>query len=137
MANEKILETIKKQIEDHEKRISELESLSLKKPEAIEAKPSIRDFTRSKKPKDDLQKTLTIGYYLEKFEGFSSFNAKDLTNGFREAKQPVPQNINDKANKNIVKKYMMEAEKKKDGKLAWVLTAKGEEFVESNFQEKK
>ena len=128
---------VKKVLEEHEKRISQLEGLSKTKPETVTTKPSIKDFIRSKKPEDDLQKTLAIGYYLEKFERFSSFNVKDLDKGFRDAKQPVPQNINDKVNKNVEKDYIMEAEEKKDGKLAWVLTAEGEEYVESGFQEKK
>jgi len=135
--DDEIVEAIKKQLEDHEKRISELEVLSQKKPEALATGLSIKDFIRSKKTKDDIQKTLAIGYYLEKYEGFSSFNVIDLDKGFRDAKQTVPQNINDKVNKNIDKQYIMRDKKKKDGKLAWRLTADGEEYVESDFSEKK
>lgn len=136
MSNEEILE-IKKQVEDHEKRISELEAIAQTKPELVTKKLYIKDFIRSKKPKDDVQKTLAIGYYLEKYEGFSSFNVIDLDKGFRDAKQTVPPNINDKVNKNIDKQYIMRDKKKKDGKLAWRLTADGEEYVESDFTEKK
>lgn len=137
MHDDEIVETIKRQLQDHEKRISALEILSQTKPELAGTGLSIKDFIRLKEPKDDLQKTLAIGYHLEHYGGYSSFNTKDLAKGFREAKEPVPQNINDKVNKNIDKNYIMEAEKKKDGKKAWVLTAKGEEYVESGFQEKK
>ncbi len=128
---------VKKVLEEHEKRISQLEGLSKTKPETVTTKPSIKDFIRSKKPQDDIQKTLAIGRYLENYEGFSSFNVKDLDKGFRDAKEPVPQNINDKVNKNIDKNYIMQAKAKKDGKKAWYLTTRGEEYVDSGFQEKK
>ena len=128
---------VKKVLEEHEKRISQLEGLSKTKPETVTTKPSIKDFIRSKKPEDDLQRTLAIGRYLEKYEGFSTFNISDLEKGFRDAKEPVPDNINDKANKNTGKNYLMEAKKKKDNKKAWCLRVKGEEYVDSGFKEKQ
>ncbi len=137
MSNEEVLKTIRGKIEEHEERISKLEALSQKKPELITKKLSIKEFILSKKPQDDIQKTLAIGRYLERYEGFSSFNVPDLDKGFRDAKEPVPQNINDKANKNIAKGHMMEAKEKKDNITAWVLTNSGEEYVDSGFQEKK
>jgi hypothetical protein len=135
MSNGAKFEKIMKTLEDHEKRLSKLEQVSQTKTEGITSKPNIRDFIRANNPKDDVQKTLAIGYYLEKYENFLSFNGKDLTKGFRDAKEIPPQNVNDKANKNKDKHYLMDAAKKKDGMLAWVLTAKGEEYVESGFQE--
>lgn len=137
MSNEEIVEVIRKQLEDHEKRISELEALLQSKPEPVMKKLSIREFLISKKPGNDVQKTLTIGYYLEKHEDLSSFNVRDLEDGFRSAREPVPENISDKVNKNIRKGHLMEAEQKKDNKMAWVLTNSGVEYVESGFQVKK
>lgn len=128
---------IKRKLEEHEKRISHLERLFQDKPETVKKKISLKEFILSKKPKDDNQKTLAIGYYLEKHEGLPSFNVKDLESGFRAAKESPPDNINDKVNQNIKKKgYMAKAKEKKDKFNAWYLTNSGEEYVENSFESK-
>lgn len=137
MTKEDILEPIKRQLEDHEKRISGLEALSQKKPELITKKLSVKEFILSKKPKSEIQKTLAIGFYLEKYEGLPSFNVKDLEDWYRAAKEPLPKNMNDTVNKNIAKGHIMDAKEKKDNKRAWILTNSGEIFVESGFKENK
>jgi hypothetical protein len=127
------LSEIKKILADHEKRISSLESLIQTKPGKIKKKLPIKEFILQKHPERDVDKTLVIGYYLEHYKNVSSFNVKDLEIGFREAKEPLPKNINDTVNKNMEKGYMMEAEEKKDGLKAWVLTNTGEKVVEEGF----
>jgi hypothetical protein len=129
MASENIINDIMKKLEDHERRISTLEGI----PGVAEGKRkklSIKEFMLVKNPADDVQKALVIGYYLEHFGGMSAFNAKDLAEGFRAAREPVPANVNDKVNLNIAKAYMMAAEEKKDNLKAWVLTNSGDRFVE-------
>ena len=135
MPNGEILE-INKQLENHEKRIRELEVLSQTKPELTSKKLSIKEFILSKKPKGDVQKTLAIGYFLEKYERLTSFNIKDLEEQFMAAKEPVPINTNVDVDRNIARGHMMKAKEKKDNKIAWVLTNSGETFVESGFKEK-
>jgi len=135
MSGEDISEVIRI-LEDHERRISALEGM----PEKLKSegkKLSIKEFMLTKNQTDDVQKTLVIGYYLEHFEGMDKFNAKDLAEGFRSAKEPLPGNVNDKVNSNIGKGYMMAAKEKKDKFKAWVLTNSGEKFIESGFEEKK
>lgn len=134
--DEEIIE-IKKKLEEHEKRISKLESSFQTKPETIKKELSIKEFILLKKPKGDVQRTLAVGYYLEKYENLSLFNVKDLEKGFRSAKERVPGNINDKAYQNIKRGYMMEAEEKKDDLKAWVLTNSGERYVENGFKKEK
>lgn len=134
--DEEIIE-IKKKLEEHEKRITKLESLSQTKPETIEKKLSVKEFILSKKPKNDVQRTLTIGYYLERYENFSSFNVRDLEESFRAAKEKVPSNVGDKVQLNIKKGHMMEAKEKKDNLKALVLTNSGEKYVENNFRKEK
>ena len=124
-------EEIKKILNDHEKRIQRLERLFESKPIQTKKQISIKEFILTKGPKNDVEKTLVIGYYLENFRGLSSFNAKDLEDGFREAKEKVPENINYKVIKNIKKGFMMEAKEKKDKLKAWTLTSTGERFVEN------
>jgi hypothetical protein len=136
MENEEI-EKIKKTLEEHETRIAKLENLLVSKSPTVEKKLSIKEFILSKNPKNEIQKTLAIGYYLEKYEGLSSFNVKDLENGFHDAKESAPENINYKVIVNIQKGYIMESKEKKDNLKAWNLTNSGEKFVESNFEKEK
>lgn len=132
MEIEKEIEEIKKKLESFERRISVLEG----KPQQLVSKSlSIKEFLLQKNPKDDTDKTLGIGYYLEKYEGFELFNIKDLEDGFRRAKEKVPININDKVNKNIQKGFIDEAKDKKNNFKAWYLTNSGEKFVENGFGE--
>ena len=112
-----------------------MEGMPAKKMQAEGKKLSIKEFLLTKKPTDDVQRTLVIGYYLEHFESMDRFNARDLADGFRSAKEPPPTNINDKVNLNIRKGYMMEAKEKKDKFKAWVLTNSGEKFVEEELPE--
>lgn len=130
-------EEIRKILEDHEKRIQRLEKLFESEPIQTKKQISIKEFILTKKPKNDVEKTLVIGYYLEKFREMSFFNAKDLEDGFREAKEKVPANINYKVIKNIEKGFMMEAKEKKDKLKAWVLTSTGERFVENDLKKEK
>jgi hypothetical protein len=120
-------------LDDHEVRIAKLEKSGRTTTETVGAKKqSVKEFIISKKPGDDVQKTLVIGYFLENNEGMESFNVKDIETTFRKAKEQVPKNLNDKVYKNIQKGYMMDAEEKKNDKKAWVLTSSGEQFVEND-----
>jgi hypothetical protein len=128
-------EEVKKMLDDHEKRISALEKIFAEgRKQTTKKGISIKEFILAKRPDDDVQKTLVIGYYLEKYEGLDSFNAKDLEDGFRTAKETVPKNINDKVNLNIKNGHMMEAKEKKDNRKAWLLTASGERYIEHDFK---
>ena len=130
---------IKALLKDHEKRISKLEALGQqsieeKKKPSEKKKLSVKEFLKEKKPKGYTQIALAIGFYLEKHERLSSFNAKDLANGFTAAKETPPKNFNDTANINVNNRHMMVCKTKKDGKKAWVLTRAGEDYVESGFK---
>lgn len=109
---------IRKKLREHEKRISRLEELFQTKPESIKKKLSIREFMLSKNPKTKAEKTLAIAYYLEKYDGLTSSDAKDLESGFRQTKEKPPRNVNYEVIRNIQKGYMMEAEETKDDRKA-------------------
>ena len=134
MSVEDMLNVLKSQLEDHEKRITYLEKRPDDKGEATTRKLSIREIFISKKPKTDVDKTLLVGYYFENFQGCTSFNTSDIEVGFRSAKEPPPANINDAVNKNIRKGFIMSAEEKKDSKQAWVLTNSGIEYVDNDLK---
>lgn len=127
---------LRKILDDHEKRISELEAHWKTKPEPLKKDLSPKEFLLTKTVNDDIQKTLSLGFYLERHRRLSVFNAKDLESIFREAKENPPENINDKVNKNIQKGFMMEAREKKDKLKAWNLTTSGEKFVEESLDAK-
>lgn len=126
-----------------EKRVSILETQLGERTVDIPAsnekskKTSIKEFLLEKNSLGDVQKTLAIAYYLEAFEGMTSFNADDLKKGFRQAKERLPKNINDKVNMNIKKGHIMNQEEKKDGKKAWEITSSGELFVKNDFKDEK
>ncbi len=131
-------EEFEKILKDHEQRIAGLEKmLFVSDSSDLSISPlkkiSMKEFLIEKAPKSDVQKTLCIGYFLEKYGGHISFNLNDIEEGFRQAKEPVPGNINDKVNKNIRQGLIMDAKEKKDSKKAWSLTRTGETQVENNF----
>lgn len=128
---------IKRTVEAHEKRISDLETLIKEKPASARKELSIKEFILQKKATRDLDKTMAVGYYLEHNRNISPFNIKDLEQLFGEAKEPLPKNINDAVNKNIEKGFIMESKEKKDKKKTWALTATGERYVENGFKEEK
>ncbi|MBW8038662.1 MAG: hypothetical protein FVQ85_01535 [Planctomycetes bacterium] len=137
---EEAIEEVKTLLQEHERRISKLEAMSAE-PSSEEQKKtrgkkkiSLKEFLKEKKPKGYTQTALAIGFYLEKCECLSSFNAKDLENGFTDAKETPPKNLNDTANINVNNRHMMECKSKKDDKKAWVLTRAGEDYVESGFK---
>lgn len=136
MSTEEIV-AIQKKLEEYEQRIVKLEQLLWKDNETTLKHISVKEFLLSKKPNGDVQKTLAMGYYLEKYQNYTCFNGKDIESGFRAAKEPPPENINDKINQNIRKGQIMNSEEKKDGHASWVLTHTGERFVENNFKKMK
>jgi hypothetical protein len=130
------LAELKRAIQDHERRISELETtLGQKKKQQPPKTTSVKEFILEKRPLNDLNKTLTIAYYAEKHRQTSPFTIKDLQQLFRDAREPLPTNLSDAVNKNIAKGYIMEAEDKKDGHKSWTLTSTGERFVENGLKE--
>lgn len=136
---EKTIGELRKSLEGHEARISRLEKLIVSisvggdKEKAGGKKLAVKEFLILKNAQSDVQKTLTIGYYLENREHLSPFNTDDLRKGFSAAKEPLPSNVNAFINQNIKNGHIMEAHEKKDNKKAWTLTATGERFVENNF----
>ena len=135
--------SIQQQILDLEKRVADIEDVIGKTKPSGSLEPTkpkklaIREFLIAKKATDDVKKTLAIGYYFEKFDGFTTFNSDDLKTGYEKAKERKPININDKVNMNIKNGHMAEASAKKDNKKAWYITNSGESFVENDFKSSK
>lgn len=139
----KMIEEIINSIKGLNDRVSKIEekninnTLSNHTDISINKKISIKEFLIEKDPKGGVDITLVIGYFLETYGGISPFNKSDLDKGFRNAKETLPQNVNDKVNLCIKKGHLMEVEEKKDSMKAWVLTRSGEQYVEEKLPAKK
>jgi hypothetical protein len=127
-------EDIEDRLADVERRLAILEQRLLAGPAPVDATAkqlSIQEFLASKNPKTDVARTLTVGFYVERFARMSPFNINDLKDAFRQAREPLPANLNDAVNKNIQKGLIMEVGERKGGLKSWVLTATGESLVSS------
>jgi hypothetical protein len=134
----KVLEDILSSIRNLESRVSRLESHSVRGIDGAgqppeEKKISLKEFLISRRPSNGVRMTLTIGYFLENYDGVSPFNAADIERSFRAARETVPPNINDKANLCVKNGHFMEHNAKKDSMKAWVVTRTGEEVVRAGF----
>ncbi|MBI4052961.1 MAG: hypothetical protein HY394_02900 [Candidatus Diapherotrites archaeon] len=123
-------------LDNHEERIRKLEDQLNTRPTKSKKIMSIKEFILSKNAVGDVQKALVIGYYLENYTESNNFNSKDIENGFRDAKEKVPSNINATLDKNVEKGHMMQAKEKKDELKTWTLTNSGEGFVENDIEKK-
>ena len=94
---------------------------------------SAKEFLLSKHLSSSVDKSLALTYYLEHIQKTSPFNTKDLIDIFQQAREKPPTNINDMINKNISKGFLMETKKQKNSQKTWLLTASGENYVESKF----
>lgn len=136
----KLLEEMLSTIKSLDARVTKLESdrpHSDSSPNtyhpADEKKLSLKEFLIASKPSNGVQMTLSIAYFLENYEGVSPFNAADLEQAFRTAREPVPVNINDKANMCVKNGHFMEEKAKKDNLKAWVITRTGAEVARKGF----
>lgn len=129
-----------KKISDLEKRVEALEAIRYTPDQKDRLEKhttkqvSAKEFLLSKEVSSVVEKTLTLGYYLEHFAKTSPFNISDMTNAFQMAREKLPANLSDMINKNVVKGHFMEVGERKDTRKTWILTATGERFVENNFQ---
>lgn len=127
---------IEEMLKKHEQRITKIErQLVGNNLAALPVKrKSIKEFILEKKPKGSRQIGVAIGYYLERYENKSSFTVNDLEQGFHDAKEPAPSNINDLTYKNTKNGLFMETKKTENGLKSWTLTNTGEKLVERNFE---
>lgn len=138
----KTLGQILEAVKSLDKRVAQLEGGGVtasvaQNSVAPEKKLSIKEFIIDRAPSNGVQMTLTIAYYLETYEKISPVNAADLEKGFREAREAVPKNINDKMNMCVSNGHLMEEKEKKNSMKAWVVTRSGEEYVQTGLGRNK
>lgn len=101
------------------------------------AKPqSVREFLDSYDLKKHTDIVLAFGYYLEKRRVLSSFSPGDLNGCYYEAKLE-PSNTSQMIINNTKKGLIMDAPGSKKKKRKYILTRKGERFVEAGFVQRK
>ena len=133
--DDQIIKEIINRLNNLEQRIITLEGKDIQPIQRDPKNLSIREFILSKNPKDEIQKTLLVCYFIENNEGIPFFNVKDIESGFRQAKEKLPKNINYNVFMNIKKGYLMESNEKKDNLKSWSLTNSGIRFVEANYKD--
>jgi hypothetical protein len=92
-------------------------------------KTSPAEFLKRSNAKNQIDRALLLGYYLEKTDGVSAFTSGDIGKLGKDAKQPFA-NPSDAVAKLTGRGMMMSAGDK-DGQRAYALTASGEAYVES------
>ncbi len=133
---EENFENILLKIKDHERRISVLEDFIQTNPKK-KKKTSIREFLNNTNAKNDVDKSLAMGYFLENYENMNNFNKIDIQRAFLMAKEKSPENINYKLFRNIQKGFLMELDERKNSLKAWTLTNSGITFVEEKLIESR
>ena len=128
-----------KQVEEllniHEERIKKIETLIASNNSTfhVPKEKSIKEFILEKNPKGTYQLGTVIAYYIENYVKISTFTIEDLEQGFKDAKEPLPQNMSDLMYKNTKKGFFMESKELKNGLKSYLLTNTGEKLVENNF----
>jgi hypothetical protein len=103
-------------------------------PDQSGKKTSAGEFLKKSTVKNQVDRALALGYYLEKLGGMSAFTSTDLSTLGRETKNPFT-NASDAVAKLTARGLMMSAGDK-DGQRAYALTASGEAFVETLLESK-
>jgi hypothetical protein len=124
---------LRKVIAEQEARIRRLEAMLEGEKEGPTKRISLKEFVLSKEPDSDVQRVLTFGYYLEKYDGLEAFNYEDLKRAFRMAAESLPGNLRETVRKNVTKGHLMETGQKKGGSKTWMLTNTGEKVVDEGF----
>ena len=97
-------------------------------------KLSAAEFLRKVGHKNQTDRGLVLGYYLERMSSKPSFTTSELGELGIQTKQPFT-NISDIVSR-LVSRGLMMSSGEKDGQRAYALTASGEEYVESLMETK-
>ncbi len=98
-------------------------------------KTSPAEFLKRATAKNQSDRALLLGYYLERFAGTSSYTSPEIGQLGKDAKQPFA-NPSDTVAKLTARGLMMSAGDK-EGTRAYALTASGEAYVESLLEVKQ
>ncbi len=120
---------LRERVEALESRVSELESLA-EKGEMTEDTPEMREFVEAADASSHVERAATIGRFLEEFGGKDSFKTKDIEEGYKACRTPLPSNLSDVLRRAEKQDLTMVVDTDGQEK-SWRLTADGEELVAS------
>lgn len=80
-------------------------------------------------PQKHTEVVTVFAYWLFKVEKMESFNVKDIVECYNRTRKVKPINPNQIINTNVASHLFAEAEEKKDGRKAWVITKTGEKYI--------
>jgi len=81
-------------------------------------------------PQKHTEVVAVFAYWLFKVEKMESFNVRDIVECYNKTRKAKPSNPNQIINTNVASYLFAEAEEKKDGYKAWVITRSGEQYVQ-------
>ena len=127
-------EALEKRVDALEMKNSELKSHN---NASVNKNQSLREFFNDFEPKSNNDKVLAIGYFKETIQGINPFSVKDVVNGFSDAKEHAPDNINLPIFYNAKKGFFMEKEVVGSKFKNWELTKTGIEEVKKRLTRNK
>ncbi len=96
---------------------------------------SIREFFLKKQPKNDIEKTICVVYFLEMVKGETDgLTTSEVRNGIQQAREKVPTNVS----QDLIfctEKGWIDLLRKEKGKAYWTITNTGIDFVEQSRSE--
>ena len=130
MAREEI-EDLRKQIEEHEERIQELEE-AVDNSVALDKQLSMPEFVNNEvEPNYHKEKIITVGYYLEAFEGQETFDKNDLEQAYEKCGMKKASNFSDRAGSAVSNGWLKIEHAGDSGTpRRWTLTKTGADKVE-------
>ncbi len=81
-------------------------------------------------PNKHTDSVAVFAYWLFHVDKMPTFNVQDILNCYDKTRKVKPSNVNQIINQNVASHLFADAPEKKDGLKAWVITRKGEEYVE-------
>lgn len=81
-------------------------------------------------PSKHTDSVAVFAYWLFRGDNMATFNVQDILGCYDKTRKVKPSNVNQIINQNVATHLFADAPEKKDGFKAWVITRKGEEYVE-------
>jgi len=92
---------------------------------------SLAEFLRQKgSPQQHIILVVLFGYWLFYKKNIQTFNVRDVSICYDDARIPESTNTSQYMNQAQAKGYFKRVEERKDGLVAWTITPTGEEYVE-------
>jgi|GEM_PF-2017184 len=83
------------EVDELRERVERLESLVEDDPESVEHVPDISTFVVDADPSSHPERALLVAFYLEEYEGQTTFTTNDIEDGYADARMQTPANLSD------------------------------------------